>query len=72
MHRMLETHEISNEYLNKTLVKMRYGGKSNNSIIEIFRQNLQIIKFLNLNNTLKIYNFLYFKIKIRIFQFFKK
>ncbi len=72
MHRMLQTHEISNEYLNRTLVKMRYGGKSNNSIIEICRQNLKIIKFLNLNNPLKIFKFLYFKIKNRIIQFFKK
>ena len=72
MYRMLEKHKISNQYLNKILVKMRYGGKSNNSLSQIFRQNLQILKFLNLKNPFQICLFIYLKIKNRISQFFKK
>ena len=72
MYRMLEKHKISNQYLNKILVKMRYGGKSNNSLFQIFRQNLQILKFLNLKNPFQICLFIYLKIKNRISQFFKK
>ncbi len=72
MYRMLEKHKISNQYLNKILVKMRYGGKSNNSLFQIFRQNLQILKFLNLKNPFQICLFIYLKIINRISQFFKK
>ena len=72
MYRMLEKHKISNEYLNKTLVKMRYGGKSNNNLIVIFKQNLEIIKFLNLKNSFQICIFICLKIINRISQFFKK
>ena len=72
MYRMLEKHKISNEYLNKTLVKMRYGGKSNNNLIVIFKQNLEIIKFLNLKNPFQISIFICSKIINRISQFFKK
>tara|TARA_E500000178_G_scaffold121145_1_gene121166 strand:+ start:2575 stop:3330 length:756 start_codon:yes stop_codon:yes gene_type:complete len=72
MHRMLEKHKIANKYLNKILVKMRYGGKSNNNFIEIFRQNLQIIKFLKLKGFFEIYTYIYFKIINRMSQFFKK
>lgn len=72
MHRMLEKHKIDNEYLNKILVKMRYGGKSNKNLSEIFKQNLQIIKFLNLKNPFEICRFIYFKIINRMSQFLKK
>ncbi len=72
MYRMLEKHKISNQYLNKVLVKMRYGGKSNNSVFQIFKQNLQIFKFLNLKNPFQICMFIYLKIINRISQFFKK
>ena len=72
MHRMLEKHKIANKYLNKILVKMRYGGKSNNNFIEIFRQNLQIIKFLKLKGFFLLFTYMYFKIINRMSQFFKK
>ena len=72
MHRMLEKHKVTHTYLNKILVKMRYGGKSNNSLFQITRQNLQIIKFLNFKNFFEIYKFIYFKILNRLSQFFKR
>ena len=72
MYRFLELKKVNYKYINKTLIKMRYGGKSNNSIFQIFRQNLQIINFLNLNNPFKILKFIYFKIMNRTLQLIKK
>ena len=51
---------------------MRYGGKSNSSIKEIFKQNIKTLDFLNINNPLKIIKFLYFKLVDRSLQFIKK
>lgn len=72
MHNFLELKKINSKYINKTLVRMRYGGKSNNNIFEIFKQNIEILKFLNLKTPLKIINFLYFKIIERTIQFIKR
>ena len=72
MYKFLELKKVNNRYINKVLVKMRYGGKSNNNIIEILKQNMEILKFLNLKNPLKIIMFIYFKIIDRILQFVKK
>tara|TARA_A100001011_G_scaffold91683_1_gene96335 strand:- start:11505 stop:12263 length:759 start_codon:yes stop_codon:yes gene_type:complete len=72
MYRFLELKEIKSKYVNEILIKMRYGGKSNNSIIQIFIQNLQILKILNLKNPFKMLKFIYFKIIERTLQFIKK
>lgn len=72
MHRYLEKFQISNIHINKNLVKMRYGGKSNSRVLEIIKQNLQIIKFLNLKGPLEIFKFIYFKIINRTLQFLNK
>ena len=69
MYRYLIKKKISQKYVNTFFVKMRYGGKSNNNIIEILKQNMEILKFLNLKNPLKIIMFIYFKI-IFIFPLF--
>ena len=39
MHRFLENFNINFYYLHETLIKMRYGGKSNKSIMNIIKQN---------------------------------
>jgi len=72
MHKFLELKKVNNRYINKVLIKMRYGGKSNNNIIEIIKQNIEILKFLNLKNPIKIIKFIYFKIIDRVLQFVKK
>ena len=72
MYRLLEIKKVKNIYINKILVKMRYGGKSNSSIKEIFKQNIKTLDFLNINNPLKIIKFLYFKLVDRSLQFIKK
>lgn len=69
MYRFLEKNKINFFYLNKILIKMRYGGKSNNSIISIFEQNMQIIKFLGINNNYyKIFRFFFYKLLNRLSQ----
>ena len=72
MYRFLELKKVNSKYIKKVLIKMRYGGKSNNNIIEIIKQNIQILKFLNLKNPIKIIKFIYFKIIDRVLQFIKK
>ena len=73
MHRFMQIFKINFYYLNETLVKMRYGGKSNSSIMSIIRQNLEIIKFLNIQNSLyKIIIFFLYKFIDRLKQFIIK
>ena len=73
MHRFMQIFKINFYYLNETLVKMRYGGKSNSSIMSIIRQNLEIIKFLNIQNSLyKIIIFFSYKFIDRLKQFIIK
>ncbi len=72
MYRFLQKKKISFKYLNKILIKMRYGGKSNESIKTIINQNIKIIKFLKLNSLYKIIYYLVNKILNRINQFFIK
>ena len=73
MHRFMQIFKINFYYLNETLVKMRYGGKSNSSIMSIIRQNLEIIKFLNIQNSLyKIIIFFLYKFIGRLKQFIVK
>lgn len=52
MYRFLEINKISSFYINKILVKMRYGGKSNKKISSIVNQNLVILNFLGINRSL--------------------
>jgi len=73
MHRFMQIFKINFYYLNETLVKMRYGGKSNSNIMSIIRQNLEIIKFLNIQNSLyKIIIFFSYKFIDRLKQFIIK
>ena len=73
MYRFMQIFKINFYYLNETLVKMRYGGKSNSSIMSIIRQNLEIIKFLNIQNSLyKIIIFFSYKFIDRLKQFIVK
>ena len=70
MFRFLNTHNLKSEYLNKTLVKMRYGGASNKSIFSIIKQNIQIMRFLKIHrNYYKISIFILYKLLDRLKQF---
>jgi len=72
MHRFLEVKKVNSNYINKTLIKMRYGGKSNKNLFEIIKQNIQILNFLKLKNPLKILRFVYYKIINRSLQIIKR
>ena len=70
MFRFLNTHNLKSKYLNKTLVRMRYGGASNKDIFSIIKQNIQIMKFLKINRNLyKITIFILYKFVDRLKQF---
>ena len=70
MFRFLNIHNLKSKYLNKTLVKMRYGGASNKNVVSIIKQNIQIIKFLKIHrNCYKISIFILYKILDRLKQF---
>ena len=73
MHRFLEIYNIKNIYIDKILIKMRYGGGSNNSFRNILKQNYSIIKFLKIDrNIFKLLKFLFFKFINRAFQILDK
>ena len=69
MYRFLELKKVNSKYINKILIKMRYGGQSNKNFFGILKQNLQILNFLNLKNPIKIIKFIYFKLINRALQF---
>ncbi len=70
MFRLLSVNGVNSKYLNKTLVKMRYGGASNKNIYSIIKQNLNILKFLKINfNIYKILKFFSYKLIDRLKQF---
>ena len=73
MYRFLEINKISSFYINKILVKMRYGGKSNKKISSIVNQNLVILNFLGINRSLiKVILFFLHKIINRSKQFYHR
>tara|TARA_B110000971_G_C20006898_1_gene499600 strand:- start:1280 stop:2035 length:756 start_codon:yes stop_codon:yes gene_type:complete len=72
MYRFLELKKVNSKYINKILIKMRYGGQSNKNLFDIFKQNMQILNFLNLKNPLKIIKFVYFKFLNRTLQFINR
>ena len=70
MFRFLNTHNMKSKYLDKTLVKMRYGGASNKDIFSIIKQNIQTMRFLKINrNYYKIGIFILYKLLDRLKQF---
>ena len=70
MYRFLETYSVKSKYINKTLVKMRYGGASNKNIFSIIKQNIQILRFLKINkNFYKISKYFLYKFFNRLKQF---
>ena len=70
MFRFLNINNVKSEYLNKTLIKMRYGGASNKNIFSIIKQNIQILRFLKIQrNYYKISIFVLYKFVDRLKQF---
>ena len=70
MYRFLEINNIYSTYVNYIFVKMRYGGKSNKKFNAILKQNIEIIRFLGINNNYyKIFFFFIHKLINRLKQF---
>ncbi len=70
MFRFLEINRVKSKYINKTFVKMRYGGASNKNIVSIIKQNIQILRFLKINKKVhKILIFILYKFLNRLKQF---
>lgn len=71
MYNLLEVNDINSKFIDKDLVIMRTGGKSNESLVQVIKQNLILIKHLGLSRKpLKLANFIIFKIIHRARQFF--
>ncbi len=71
MYRLLEKKQLNYFYYNKIFVSMRLGGLSNRDITTIFKQNITILKFLNIDkNFIRILIFFFFKIINRAKQFY--
>ena len=76
MRRFIEQKKIKTKYINKVLVVMKYGGKSNKNFTNILQQNLEVIKILGIQkNIYRLSKLVIFKFTNRVFQFlniFKK
>ena len=73
MLRFLEKHKISSFYLKTPMVKMRLGGKTNKSLINILNQNIECVRAFK-KNELYVNKFLYpfFRLFPKLIQFNKK
>lgn len=72
MLRFLERFGISSSYLPLTIVKMRMGGESNNSLQNIIIGNIGVLKAFNKNN-IKVNNIMYplYRILPKVLQILK-
>ena len=73
MARYLDGAHISSHYIPKVLVKMRLGGTTNRSLINIFKQNMEIRRALSkIGQYSSLVSFLFNKIIIRALQFVRR
>ncbi len=70
MLRCLFAKKMNSRYLPKVLVKMRLGGKTNQSLTNIFSQNLEIFRAFKKNKLeISVFTFVFGKIVSRVKQF---
>ena len=70
MMRYLERAHITSRYIPQVLVKMRLGGTTNRSLINIFKQNVEIRRALSsIGRRSSLVGFLSNKLFIRLIQF---
>ena len=73
MMRYLEAAQITSRYIPQVLVKMRLGGITNRSLINIFKQNIEIRRALsNIGRRSSLVGFLFNKLFIRAIQFISR
>jgi hypothetical protein len=70
MARLLERFQVPSVYVPKIFTKMRFGGATNNSVVNIIKQNVEIYNACKKNNIqLSLPFFFITKIVSRIKQF---
>lgn len=70
LFRFIEQHKVKTKYLPKVLVKMRLGGATNNSLINVYNQNKEIVTILRSSySNLSLFGFVVRKIVNRMLQF---
>jgi hypothetical protein len=68
---LIEQNKIKTKYLPNVLVKMRLGGTTNKSLINIIKQNTEILDVLKKHYTdISSISFLAKKLLLRLSQFF--
>lgn len=72
MIRFLERYKINSYYLNRVIVKMRYGGESTGSILKIIRGNLNIMKAFKKNEIKVPLFYPFFRLLPKLKQFIIK
>ncbi|MCX5848696.1 MAG: glycosyltransferase family 2 protein [Deltaproteobacteria bacterium] len=73
MARFLERFQIKSVYIPKIFVKMRFGGASNKSAVNIIKQNIEIYQACKKNNlSVSLWTFLFTKLASRIRQFYSR
>ncbi len=71
MLRFLEKYKIKSCYIDRVLVKMRVGGKSNKSILNIIKANIECYKAWKINGLSVSPMIILLKPLSKIFQYFK-
>ncbi|MCD6317842.1 glycosyltransferase [Candidatus Aerophobetes bacterium] len=71
MLRLLEKYKIRSCYVSKVLVKMRTGGKSNRTLVNIIKANIECYKAWKVNDLKPSYITFVLKPLSKIFQYFK-
>jgi glycosyltransferase involved in cell wall biosynthesis len=69
--RFLLKYKLKYKYFNRTIVKMRIGGKSTNGLNSILLLNREIKKSLKINNFFSSYFLIYSKYLFKIWSFIK-
>lgn len=73
MLRFMKVHRIKTKYIPRILVKMRLGGTTNNSLKNIFLQNLDILRALRKHHIpSSLFSFVVYKSVSRLLQFTKR
>lgn len=69
MYRLLEKFRCKHYYYDKILINMKAGGKSNNNLFNIIKQNIENIKIIKKETKFSLIKFIYYKFKHRYKQF---
>ena len=69
MLRIFKKHNFKSKYINKVIVKMRLGGATNQSFLNIKRQNIEILKAWKNNNLNAPFLLMPLRLIKRLFQF---